>query len=104
MGLPKLYPCGRISRRRLMHQAAGGFLGIALGALWSQAGDPPDASPALGGRGAGPHFSPRAKSVIFLFMCGGVSHIDTFDPKDQKWTGTLIDAIGFGDNVAPIRR
>src|SRR5882672_5360831 len=75
MNATKLYPCGRISRRRLLHQTAGGFLGAALGALWSQAGEIPDATLA------GPHFAPRAKSVIFLFMCGGVSHIDTFDPK-----------------------
>ena len=37
-------------------------------------------------------------------MCGGVSHIDTFDPKDNRWAGTLIDAIGFGDNSAEMRR
>ena len=37
-------------------------------------------------------------------MCGGVSHIDTFDPKDNKWAGKLIDAIGFGDNLAEMKR
>ena len=37
-------------------------------------------------------------------MCGGVSHIDTFDPKDNKCAGKLIDAIGFGDNVAEMKR
>ena len=37
-------------------------------------------------------------------MCGGVSHIDTFDPKDNKWAGKLIDVIGFGDNVAEMKR
>jgi hypothetical protein len=31
----------------------------------------------------GPHFTPKAKQVIFLFMDGGVSHIDTFDPKPE---------------------
>ncbi|MFM8582167.1 MAG: DUF1501 domain-containing protein, partial [Planctomycetaceae bacterium] len=31
----------------------------------------------------GPHFPARAKNVIFLFMTGGVSHIDTFDPKPE---------------------
>ena len=97
MDLSKLYPCGRISRRRLIHQAGGGFLGLALGALWAQAGDIPNAI-------AGPHFRPRAKSVILLFMCGGVSHIDTFDPKGNKWAGKLIDVVGFGDNRAPMRR
>jgi len=28
-----------------------------------------------------PHFAPKAKSVIFLFMAGGPSHLETFDPK-----------------------
>jgi hypothetical protein len=37
-------------------------------------------------------------------MCGGISHIDTFDPKDNKFAGKLIDAIGFGDNVAAMKR
>jgi hypothetical protein len=30
-----------------------------------------------------PHFTPKAKSVIFLFMSGGVSHVDSFDPKPK---------------------
>ena len=35
------------------------------------------------------HFKPRAKRIIFLFMNGGVSHVDTFDPKPmlQKYNG-----------------
>ncbi len=39
-----------------------------------------------------PHFPPRAKSVIFLFMDGGVSHIDSFDPKPrvQKESGESL--------------
>jgi hypothetical protein len=92
-----LYPCGRISRRRFLHQAGGGFVGLAMGALWAEAGE-------IGNALLGPHFPPKAKSVIFLFMCGGVSHIDTFDPKDNKWAGKLIDAVGFGDNLAEMRR
>jgi hypothetical protein len=92
-----IYPCGRISRRVFLWQAGGGFFGAALGGLWAEDGKIPDA-------GLGPHFVPRAKSVIFLFMCGGVSHIDTFDPKDKKWEGKLIDAVGFGDNVAEMKR
>jgi hypothetical protein len=72
-------------------------LGLALGALWAQAGEIPNVI-------AGPHFPPRAKSVIFLFMCGGVSHIDTFDPKGNKWAGKLIDVVGFGDNRAAMQR
>lgn len=95
--VPSIYPCGRISRRRFLHQAGGGFLGLAMGALWTEAGEIDNAV-------FGPHFPPVAKSVIFLFMCGGVSHIDTFDPKDNKWAGKFIDAVGFGDNRAEMRR
>src|SRR5437867_157458 len=95
------YPCGRLSRRRLLHRAGGGFLGLAVGAMWAQAGELPGAMLTAG---AGPHFGPKARSVIFLFMCGGVSHIDTFDPKDNKWAGTLIDVVGFGDNLAEMKR
>ncbi|MGE3804436.1 MAG: DUF1501 domain-containing protein [Gemmataceae bacterium] len=39
-----------------------------------------------------PHFTPKVKSVIFLFMYGGPSHVDTFDPKPalDKWDGKTI--------------
>ncbi len=97
MNNSSLYPCGRINRRGFITQAAGGFFGAALGAMWAQDGRIKDAI-------YGPHFQSKAKSVIFLFMCGGISHIDTFDPKDNKWAGKLIDAIGFGDNVAEMKR
>ena len=42
--------------------------------------------------------------MIYLFMCGGVSHLDTFDPKDNRLAGTLVDAVGFGDNLAEMKR
>ncbi len=43
-----------------------------------------------------PHIAPRAKHVIFLFMDGGVSHIDTFDPKTEldKWHGKKVQWTG----------
>jgi len=100
---PMVYPCGRVSRRQFLFQTSGGFLGTALGALWAGEGKL-RASQALTLAEPAPHLRARAKSVIFLFMCGGVSHIDTFDPKDNKWAGTLIDAIGFGDNLAEMKR
>jgi len=74
-----LYPCGKISRRALVTKAAGGFFGAALGGLLADDGK-------LKAR-IGPHFEPKAKSVIYLFMCGGVSQLDTFDPKDNKHAG-----------------
>ena len=93
--LKDIYPCGRIARRSFLRQSAAGFLGSALGSLWADDGQLRDAH--LPG-------TPRAKSVIYLFMCGGVSHIDTFDPKDNKYAGKIMDAIGFGDNNAPMKR
>lgn len=92
-----IYPCGRFTRRRLLHRAGGGFFGVAMGGLWAETGEIPDAASVR-------PFDSQAKSVIFLFMCGGVSHIDTFDPKDNKWAGKLIDAVGFGDNLAEMKR
>src|SRR6266852_6559877 len=97
MNPSSIYSCGGINRRGFLTQAGGGFFGAALGAMWAADGK-------IQGAHLGPHFKPKAKSVIFLFMCGGISHIDTFDPKDNKYAGKLIDAIGFGDNVAEMKR
>src|SRR6202790_1084173 len=83
-----------ISRRKFWMEAGMGIGGLALLDLLSQEGLlAADASPAPGScmRSAGvsdslllpkqPHFKPRAKSVISLFMSGGVSHVDTFQFK-----------------------
>ena len=77
------------SRRDLLQNAACGFGAMALAGLCGQdtlaaAGK---ASNALAPRL--PHFAPRAKRVIFLFMMGGPSHVDTFDykPELQKHDG-----------------
>lgn len=64
-----------LDRRKFFQSAAGGLASVALADLL-QADCRPD------GRFAqAPHFTPRAKAVISLFMSGGVSHMDTFDPK-----------------------
>jgi hypothetical protein len=78
-----------------MLSAAHGFLGVAAGDLW--AGDGKLDGARLPGK-------PAATSVIYVFLCGGMSHIDTFDPKDNQYAGTMMDAIGFGDNNAPMKR
>lgn len=65
------------TRRHFIRSAAAGtllFPGI-VNQLLADAGDP------LAERK--PHFPAKAKNVIFLFMTGGVSHIDTFDPKPE---------------------
>lgn len=68
----------RISRREMLKQSSAGFGSLALAALLggeSQAGQAPFEQQ--------PHFTPKAKRVIFLFMHGGPSHMDTFDYKPQ---------------------
>ena len=71
-----------LSRRELLRQAACGFGHVAmLGWLASTAeGEVATANP-LAPRS--PHFPAKAKRVIFLFMHGGVSHVDSFDPKPK---------------------
>ncbi|MFM7151375.1 MAG: twin-arginine translocation signal domain-containing protein, partial [Gemmataceae bacterium] len=70
------------SRRDFLWQTGGGCGGLALSWLLTNdaraAGDKPLANP-LAARP--PHFPTRAKSMIFLFMVGGPSPLDLFDPK-----------------------
>lgn len=68
---------GPLSRRQMLQTASTGFGYLALSALM--------ADRAYSGTAAAraPHFPPKAKNVIFLFMPGGVSHMDTFDPKPK---------------------
>jgi hypothetical protein len=66
-----------ITRRELLKHASAGFGYLALAALASEAAAQDPLSPKT------PHFAPRAKRVIFLFMSGGPSQVDTFDPKPK---------------------
>ena len=81
MNKPQSTFCGR-SRRTFLNDLGLGFGGIALNSILHQDGfvrasetashTPPD------GR---PHFAPKAKNVIWIFLSGGVSQMETFDPK-----------------------
>jgi hypothetical protein len=73
-----------ISRRHLLCRTGAGFGAVALSALL-QEGRTLAATTAEGNPLAPqpPHFVPRAKRVIFLFMPGGPSQVDTFDPKPR---------------------
>jgi hypothetical protein len=59
---------GDCTRRRFLADAALGVGGLALSALTGQ---------------SAPHHKARAKRVIWLYMDGGISHLDTFDPKPK---------------------
>src|SRR5437764_15413324 len=71
-----------LSRRRMLARCANGFGAVALSALFD---DPAyGAAPSRDRDPLAPrqsHFEAKAKSVIFLFMDGGPSQVDTFDPK-----------------------
>ncbi len=66
-----------MNRREFLFKSGAGFGALALNGLLQQ--DRAFASANMTAKQ--PHFPPRAKSVIFLFMEGGPSHLDLFDPK-----------------------
>jgi len=68
------------SRRAMLQKIACGFGYLALAGMCSNANAEEKRGPLAP---KAPHFKPKAKRMIFLFMQGGPSHIDTFDPKPQ---------------------
>ncbi|MDB5335593.1 MAG: hypothetical protein JWN70_1212 [Planctomycetaceae bacterium] len=108
---PNQTPCGR-TRREFLWQVGGGFAGLALIDLLSRDGfynqlpaaeKSPLAEYALAAKP--PHFAARAKRVVFLFMNGGPSQVDTFDPKPalKKYDGTAYKGPAVvGSNGRPV--
>ena len=99
----------RRTRRELLWEAGAGFTGLALAGLLDRDGffaSRAAASTVPAGALAAasplapkpPQFAPKAKSVIFLFMYGGPSHVDTFDykPKLYDLDGQTIPVKTFG--------
>jgi hypothetical protein len=90
--------CGR---RSFLTGLSGGLAGIALAALLERDafGHGSEWSPPTGL----PHLAPKAKSVIWLFMNGGVSHVESFDPKPMlnKYAGKTIAETPFADTQSP---
>ena len=94
------------TRREFLWQAGGQFAALPLLALLSQDGFLAQQARAADGVSAytnplapkAPHFTAKAKSVIFLFMYGGPSHIDTFDYKPDMYgmDGKTVDVKTFG--------
>jgi len=90
------------TRRSILQSTSTGFGWLALNALHQQyahAAAPPKTINPLAPKE--PHFAPRAKRVIFMFMQGGPSHLDTFDHKPElakaqekkvaKYMGSVFD-------------
>ena len=82
-----------ISRRDMLTHTAAGFGMLGLAGVCAAEQESPVKSPSAAGPSAAgvgspltpkpSHFVARAKHVIFLFMNGGPSHVDTFDPKPE---------------------
>jgi len=89
-----------VHRRAFLNNGLG-FAGLALGALLQRDGYSRDSEwlPPTGQ----PHFAPQAKSVIWIFMNGGVSHMESFDPKPMlnKYAGKTIAETPFADAQDP---
>jgi hypothetical protein len=98
----------RITRREMLRRAGAGFGSVALAGLLARhgfAGTLNPLAPKL------PHFRPRARSVIWLFMNGGPSQVDTWDykPELQKRHGEPLPGFDaktgfFPDAVGPLMK
>ena len=89
------------SRRNFLANGSLGLSSIALGAMLQRDGYASEGHwSAPSGQ---PHFKPKAKSVIWLFMNGGVSQMESFDPKPMltKYGGKTIAETEFADTQDP---
>ncbi len=111
--IPNITPCGQ-TRREALWQVGGGFAGLALADLLAR-----DGVFSKTARGAETSLHPlaprvsqfpaKAKHVVFLFMNGGPSQVDTFDPKPEltRLHGTPYqpkDGLQVGSNGRPVGR
>ena len=96
--------CTGVHRRAFLADLGMGFTGLALGAMLQQEGVAGGSSPLTWAPPDGqPHFRPKAKSVIWLFMNGGVSHLESFDRKPMldKYAGKTIPETPYKDVQNP---
>jgi len=89
--------CSGLTRRAFLADTGMGFTGLVLGSMLFKDGV---ARAAAAGQ---PHFTPRAKSVIWFFMVGGASHVESFDPKPDlnKYAGKSIEDTPYKDVLNP---
>ena len=87
-----------LSRRHFLSNTAHGLGGVALAWLLSR-DQSRAAGPALASSARQPHFAAKAKRVVQIFCCGGVSHLDTFDykPELERMNGKTLE--GKGENL-----
>jgi hypothetical protein len=113
---PRSGCCPGVTRRSFLADTGMGFTGLALSAMLFRDGvaraAPPVSPPDEGGIQGGwqppdgrPHFEAKAKSVIWIFLCGGVSHVESFDVKPalNRYSGKTIDSTPHKDVLNPAR-
>src|SRR5881409_2427456 len=95
--------CSGVTRRSFLADTGMGFTGLALAAMLHQDGFARAATPVK--PDGKPHFKPKAKNVIWIFLCGGVSHVESFDVKPalNKYAGKSIESTPFKDVLNPDR-
>jgi hypothetical protein len=86
-----------MDRRTFLADTGMGFTGLALSAMLARDGY--SSENKLQPQTGRTHFTPKAKNVIWLFMGGGVSHMESFDPKPalNKYAGRLASETPLGD-------
>lgn len=89
-----------LTRRAFLADSGLGFAGLALAAMLHRDGCAAGGWSRPDGK---PHFPPKARSVIWLFMNGGVSQVESFDPKPMlnKYAGKSIAETPFADVQDP---
>lgn len=89
--------CGQIRRRTFLSDVGFGATGLALGSLLHQEKEASAASIKPQVADAGSQFAPKAKKVIWVFLSGGYSHMETFDPKPEltKYAGKTISEVPY---------
>jgi len=94
--------CTGTTRRTFLADTGLGFTGLALGAML---GREKGAQTAAASTLSVPQPAPRARSVIWIFLCGGVSHMESFDPKPMltRYDGKSADETPFKELFDPER-
>ena len=97
--------CRGVTRRSFLADTGMGFTGLALSAMLFRDGIARAESVSNRKPDGKPHAPPNAKSVIWIFMCGGVSHVESFDPKPEltKYNGKTIESTPYKDVLNPDR-
>lgn len=100
------HSCPPQSRRTFLSDLGMGFTGAVLGSMLAEEGIL-NAAGAESSPSVRQHHSPRAKSVIWIFLSGGYSHLETFDPKPalNKYAGMTFDKTPFENPInSPLQK